>query len=116
MAATGIFTQPAASVLADVEEFYTGGVLPWFHGVRFNDDRTGVLVTLSDPDGENLDAETRTYELSASQIKDAFVTAKTQGYHLCCAEDIFAEQLGLGCIQDLDMILQTACYGEPIFG
>lgn len=28
---TGIFTQTAASVLEDVEEFYFG-YLPWYHG------------------------------------------------------------------------------------
>lgn len=114
MAATGIFTQPAESILTDVEEFYFGGVVPWFHGAKRNEDGSRVLVTLSDPEGDDLD-ETKEYELSASRIKDAFVTANTQGYHLCCAEDIFTEQLGYGCAQDLDIILQTACYGELVF-
>jgi len=115
-APTGILTQPAASVLEDVDEFFFG-YLPWYHGSVYNADRSRLIVTMTDPDEDEGDNETtKTYELSAQQIKDAFATAKQKRYHLCCEADIADEQLGLGCAQDLDIILQVACYDELVFG
>lgn len=115
MSATGIFTQSAASVLRDVDEFYVGGVLPWFHGTELTDDGSRVRVELADPESDD-ESRTKAYELSAAQIKEAFRTTKARGYHLCCVDDIQSEQLGDGCVQDLDIVLQTACYGELVFG
>lgn len=113
---TGIFTQPATSVLEDVDEFYFG-YLPWYHGTELTKDNARVRVTLTDPEEDEGDDETtKVYELTATQIKEAFTTAGSKSYHLCCAEEIRDEQLGLGCAQDLDIILQTACYGELVFG
>lgn len=113
---TGLFTQPSESILEDVEEFYFG-YLPWFHGSTYNDDRTRVLVTMTDPDQDEGENETtKVYELSAQNIKDAFTAATQKGYGLCCKADITQEQLGYGCAQDLDIILQMACYKELVFG
>lgn len=112
---TGIFTQTAASVLEDVEEFYFG-YLPWYHGSKYNEAGDRLIVTMTDPDEDGGDNETtKTYELSAQNIKDAFTAAKQKGYGLCCKTDIEDEQLGLGCAQDLDIILQMACYKELTF-
>lgn len=112
----GIFTQ-AASVLEDVEEFHFG-YLPWLHQISRDDaDTSKLLVTMTDPDEDEGDNETtKVYELSAAQIKQAFTTAKEKGCNLCCKSDIEAEQLGYGCAEDLDLILQTACFGEAVFG
>jgi hypothetical protein len=115
MTSTGIFTQSAASVLQDVEEFYFGGALPWYHGSKLTEDGSHVIVTMEDPEADD-ESETKDYELSAAQIKEAFREAKQKGYNLCCAADIESEQLGFGCVQDLDIILQTACYRELVFG
>ncbi|MFF1880252.1 hypothetical protein ACFVVC_02120 [Pseudarthrobacter sp. NPDC058196] len=115
MTNTGIFTQSADSVLQDVDEFYFGGALPWYHGSKLTEDGSRVLVTLDDPEADD-ESQTKDYELSASQIKEAFRKAKGKGYNLCCTADIESEQLGFGCVQDLDIILQTACYGELVFG
>lgn len=112
---TGIFTQTAASVLEDLDEFYFG-YCPWFHGTKLVEDGTRIQVTMTDPDEDEGDNETtKTYELSAQNIKDAFAAAKQKGYGLCCKTDIEDEQLGLGCAQDLDIILQMACYKELTF-
>lgn len=113
---TGIFTQPAASVLEDVDEFYFGGVSPWFHGTRLSDDGRFVVVTLTDPDEDDgANETTKEYTLSAGRVKDAFLEAKRLGYHLCCENEIADEQLGYGCAQDLGIVLQTACYGRLVF-
>lgn len=115
MTSTGIFTQSAASILQDVDEFYFGGTLPWYHGSKLTEDGSRVRVTMDDPESDD-ESRTKDYELSAAQIKEAFREAKQKGYNLCCAADIESEQLGFGCAQDLDIILQTACYGELVFG
>lgn len=112
----GIDTQSAASILEDVDDFYFGGCLPWFHGTRISGTGAKVIVTLTDPDEDDGDDETaKDYELSARHIRNAFAKAEKQGYHLCCLDEIVNEQLGCGCAQDLDIILQTACYGELVF-
>lgn len=112
---TGIFTQTAASVLEDVEEFYFG-YMPWYHGSKYNEAGDRLIVTMTDPDEDDGDNETtKEYTLSAAQFKDAFTAAKAGKFHLCCEQDIAEEQLGLGCAQDLDIILQTACYKDVIF-
>lgn len=115
MADTGIITQSSASVLHDVDEFYFGGSVPWYHGTELVEDGSRVRVTMSDPESDD-ESETKEYVLSAVQIKDAYLEAKRRGYRLCCAADIESEQLGYGCAQDLDVVLQTACYGELVFG
>lgn len=112
---TGIFTQSAASILEDVDEFYFGGILDWHHGTELTSDGTAVVVTLSDPDADDFEV-TVDYPLSAEKIKQAFTTAKQKRYNLCCRSDIEDEQLGYGCAMDLDVILQTACYGQIVFG
>lgn len=110
---TGIFTQPAASILEDVEDFYFGS-LPWMGRRKIADDGKTIVVRMHDPEED--EGVTKVYPLTADQIREAFKTAKDKGYHLCCAEDITTEQLGYGCAQDLDIIVQTACYGELVFG
>lgn len=111
---TGIFTQSAESVLEDVEFIF--GYLPWYHGSVYTADRTSLVVTMTDPNEDEGDNEsTKNYELSGAKFKDAYATAKMKGYRLCCAGEIDQEQLGLGCAHDLDVILQTACYGEVTF-
>ena len=115
MANTGIFTQSAASILQDVDEFYFGGALSWYHGTELTKDGSRVRVTLNDPESDD-ESQTKDYELSATRIKEAYHEAKQKGYHLCCAAAIESEQLGFGCVQDLDIILQMACYGELVFG
>lgn len=82
MTSTGIFTQSAASVLQDVEEFYFGGALPWYHGSKLTEDGSHVIVTMEDPEADD-ESETKDYELSAAQIKEAFREAKQKGYNLC---------------------------------
>lgn len=114
MANTGLSTQSDDSVLLDLEEFYFGS-LSWYHGSeRDTHDPSRTNVTLDDPDED--EGVTKVYPLTADQIREAFKTAKDKGYHLCYAEDITTEQLGYGCAQDLDIIVQTACYGELVFG
>lgn len=108
----GLFTQPAASVLEDLDEFYFGGMLDWYHGTSLSDDATTIRVTLEDPDDED---RTKTYELRAAAIRDAYIEARKAGYDLCCSRDIDEEGLGHGCVQDLAITLQTACYGTLVF-
>lgn len=115
MSTHGILTQSAASILEDVDDFYFGGVLPWYHSAELTTDGARVIVRLGDPEADD-EGQTKTYELSAAQIKKAFTAALEKKYSLCCAGEIATEQLGLGCAQDLDIILQTACYGELVFG
>lgn len=112
MSATGLFTQTAASVLEDLDEFYFG-YCPWFHGTKLVEDGTRIQVTMTDLDEDEGDNEiVKVYELSAQNIKDAFTEAKQGRFHLCCASEIENEQLGYGCAQDLNIIVQTACYGK----
>lgn len=114
MTRTGIFTQSAESVLQDVDEFYFGGALPWFHGTELIPADSKIRVHLDDPEQD--EGISKAYDLTATQIKNAFQAAKLNGYRLCCVDDIQNERLGYGCVQDLDIILQTACYGRLIFG
>lgn len=113
---TATLTQDDHSLLQDIEEFYFGD-LPWFHGASLVQTEPPLLkVTLTDPESDDdSNEETKTYELSAAQVHGAFTKAQEYGYDLCCAEEIVSEQLGYGCAQDLDVILQTACYGELVF-
>ena len=61
MTNTGIFTQSAASVLQDVEEFYFGGALPWYHGSKLTEDGLHVSITLDDPESDD-ESKTKDYE------------------------------------------------------
>ncbi|UKA48166.1 hypothetical protein LFT48_11855 [Arthrobacter sp. FW305-123] len=58
MTNTGIFTQSAASVLQDVEEFYFGGALPWYHGSKLTEDGLHVSITLDDPESDDVRVRT----------------------------------------------------------
>lgn len=110
----GIRTQPAADLLEQVEEFYIG-YLPWHHGAK----RKGsdIVITMTDSELDEDDNEIiKEYTLSAQQLRDAFETARKKGYYLCCKEDVIKEGIGFGCAQDFDIIIQTACYGELVFG
>lgn len=109
---TGIHTQTADELLTQVDEFYFG-YLSWYFGTERKGDR--LEITLSDPDADD-ESTTKEYLVSANQLKEAFAKAKERGYHLCCERDIVEEGIGLGCAQDLDIIVQTACYGELVFG
>lgn len=109
----GIFRQPARSVLTDLDEFYFG-YLPWLHSRQLNDDRSRITVVMSNPAEDDL-TDTITCELSAADVKNAVTTAMQSGSYLCCLSDIVSDQLGAGCAQDLDIILQTACYGRIAF-
>ena len=102
---SGITRQSASSILTETEEFYTGG-LEWYHGAVMVENE--VQVTLSDPDANDFD--------SAQNIRDAYRKAKDKGYALCCKNDIESEGFGYGCAQDFDIVIQTACYGELVFG
>lgn len=114
MSITGLSAQSDESVLVDVEEFYFGGI-PWHHGSkRDTNDLNITNVILDDPDED--EGVGKIYPLTAGKIREAFKIASEKGYHLCCAEAITSDQLGYGCAQDLDIILQTACYGEIVFG
>lgn len=105
----GIRTQPADELLEQVDEFYTG-YMPYYYGTDREGDR--VVVHLEDPNT----GKTRKYELSAQQVRDAFTKAIEKNYYLCCKQDIHEEGFGYGCAQDFGIIIQTACYGELVFG
>ncbi|WP_026927417.1 hypothetical protein [Granulicoccus phenolivorans] len=114
---TGLFTQPADAVLDDVGAFYTGGVLPWFHSaVRSRTDPHRLAVTLWDPEAATEGGALRVYTLTATDLKNAVREARRRGYRLCCAADVTGEGIGSGCAWDFDVIVQTACYGELVFG
>lgn len=109
---TGIHTQTADELLTDVEEFYFG-YNTWFFGAERDGDH--LVITVSDPDADD-ESTTKEYRVNATGLHNAFTEAKKRGYYLCCKEDITQEGLGFGCAQDLEIIVQTACYGELVFG
>lgn len=108
----GIHTQTADELLTEVDEFYFG-YSSWYFGTEHKGDR--LKITLSDPDADD-ESTTKDYLVSATQLKNAFTEAKKRGYYLCCERDIVEEGIGFGCAQDLGIIVQTACYGELVFG
>lgn len=110
----GIRTQPAADLLEQVEEFYIG-YLPWHHGAKRKN--SGIVITMTDSELDEDDNEIiKEYTLSAQQLRNAFEAALKKGYYLCCKEEVVEEGIGFGCAQDFDIIIQTACYGELVFG
>ena len=111
----GIFGQSAASVLEDVDEFFFGGCTPWIEAISLDAPRSRLRVTIWDPDAEE-GTSTRVVELSANQIKEAYQEAKRREYRLCCARTIESDELGAGCAQDLDIVIQTACFGRLVYG
>lgn len=113
---SGIFTQRAASILAEVDEFYMGGFAPWYHGTELNADGRTIAVYMDDPQSDERDPEQGTYNLTATQIKKAYTKALHEGYALCCHRGIATDGIGSGCAQDLDITLQIACYGDLVFG
>lgn len=116
MPTTGIYAQSAGSIREDVLTFYFGGTAPWIVSRETTAEPYPKLkLTLWNPENEDPD-DLKQYEVTSSQIKDAFSEANRRGYHLCCRNDIQNEQLGYGCAQDLDIILQTAAYGRLVFG
>ena len=115
MCNTGITTQSDDSILEDIEEFYFAGSAPWIRNAqRAIDELPRTLLTMWDPNAEE-DTTLKSYTVTADEIRAAFVTAQERGYHLCCAADIQSERLGYGCADDLNLILQTAAYGELVF-
>jgi hypothetical protein len=114
----GIMTQSAQSILEEVDEFYFGGVIPWYHGTELvsEDGSLRLNVSLTDPE-DDTNAVVVTYgPFSAARMRGSFLALVEQGQPLCCVQDILEEGIGYGCAQDLDLILQHVCYGEIIFG
>jgi hypothetical protein len=82
-------------------------------------------ITYSAPENDEGDFAAVTL-LTAQQLVDAFQKARDNSsqvlgegkghYGLCCLDVMEREELGLGCAQDHDTVLQYAILGELVFG
>lgn len=97
-------------VIDDFATFYFGGGYTWWHAVDATDAGT-LTVTVDDPYSDR----PRTAQLTAAALHEAFESAHASGRRFCCLEAIRSDSYGAGCADDVDTILQTALFGEPVY-
>lgn len=96
-------------ILKDVDEFYFGGYIPWLHSITREDD--ALIISMDNPSTD----EATEYRVTAPMLRAATDNAYDVAY-MCCKSDIRDDGLGYGCAQDLDAIIQIACFGELVYG
>lgn len=84
-------------------------VSPWVHAIDARDGGWDVVF-----DDGMTDAATRRF-LSPEDVVPAIQRGLDEGV-LCCGDALSREELGYGCAQDVDIVLQFALLGELVYG
>ena len=85
---------------------------PWWN--RIEKSGHGILVRVDDPNHPEGSGVYIEKILSAGDIHDAFDATATK--YLCCEDAMREDGYGFGCVNDADLILQWAVFGEIIYG
>ncbi|MEX5247635.1 UNVERIFIED_CONTAM: hypothetical protein RF649_02990 [Kocuria sp. CPCC 205295] len=106
---------PDRQLLQDIADYDAADSLGWLHELHLDPQAPMLHLSAEDlmDDGEDSACD---YRISADKIRASF-TALTEDSRvkLCCAAEIIDGGLGYGCLDDVDAVLQHACYGRIIF-
>lgn len=106
----------APKIIDDLVEFYTGGSIFFLYersAVRIGSNTNNtkaLMVTYLNEDTDKL----RIRILETSHLNAAFLNA-LQNEHLCCPIEILQHGVGMGCSDDVNVILQYALFEELIY-
>lgn len=100
-------------ILRAIAELEADQSLSWLHDLQM-DPRTERLVIRA----EDITCEdaARSFEISPETIRNAFEQlTQDPRIELCCQDEIADGGPGWGCLDDVNALLQTACYGRVFF-